>query len=101
MSSRLVSQQPSRKNPVIGSMEQNSRRSPSTLRGTPGRPPPFPLSSLSIFVSRITFRLTRAQHVLGTSSQRARFYALFPIVVYRSSNEITHQPSSHPASLRG
>ena len=32
MSSRPVSQQPSRKNPVIGLIEQTSSRSPSTLR---------------------------------------------------------------------
>src|SRR5206468_10044824 len=51
MSSRPVSQQPSRKNPVIGLIEQTSSRSPSTLRGVLGRPPPLPLSSLSIAVS--------------------------------------------------
>src|SRR5439155_6835193 len=51
MSSRPVSQQPSRKNPVMGFIEQTSSRSPSTLRGVPGRPPPLPLSSLSIAVS--------------------------------------------------
>jgi len=37
MSSRPVSQQPSRKNPVIGLIEQTSSRSPSTLQGVPGR----------------------------------------------------------------
>jgi hypothetical protein len=47
-SSRLVSQQPSRKNPVMGFIEQTSSRSPSTLRGGLRRPPPLPLSSLSI-----------------------------------------------------
>lgn len=46
-----VLQQPSRKNPVIGLIEQTSSRSPSTLRGVLGRPPPLPLSSLSIAVS--------------------------------------------------
>ena len=51
MSSRPVSQQPSRKNPVIGLIEQTSSRSPSTLRGALGRPPPSPLWSLSIGVS--------------------------------------------------
>src|SRR4029077_3224722 len=51
ISSRPVSQQPSRKNPVIGVNEQTSSRSPSTLRGALGRPPPLPLSSLSIAVS--------------------------------------------------
>src|SRR5712664_2364329 len=51
MSSRPVSQQPSLKNPVIGLIEQTSSRSPSTLRGVLGRPPPLPLSSLSIAVS--------------------------------------------------
>ena len=51
MSSRPVSQQPSRKNPVIGFIEQISSRSPSTLRGVLGRPPPLPLVSLSIAVS--------------------------------------------------
>ena len=44
----LVLQQPSRKNPVLGSIEQTSSRSPRTFRGELGRPPPFPLSSLSI-----------------------------------------------------
>jgi hypothetical protein len=48
MSSRLVSQQPSRKNPVMGFIEQTSSRSPRTFRGPLGRPPPFPLSSLNI-----------------------------------------------------
>src|SRR5947209_4460027 len=47
-SSRVVSQQPSRKNPVMGFIEQTSSRSPSTLRGGLRRPPPLPLSSLSI-----------------------------------------------------
>ena len=51
MSSRPVSQQPSRKNPVIGLIEQTSSRSPSTLRGVLDRPTPLPLSSLSIAVS--------------------------------------------------
>jgi len=47
-----VSQQPSRKNPVLGLIEQTSSRSPSTLQGVPGRPPPtITLSSLSIAVS--------------------------------------------------
>src|SRR5947209_1202250 len=35
----------------MGFIEQTSSRSPSTLRGVPGRPPPLPLSSLSIAVS--------------------------------------------------
>src|SRR6516165_6254052 len=47
-SSREVSQQPSRKNPVIGLNEQISSRSPSTLRGVPGRSPSFLPVSLSI-----------------------------------------------------
>jgi hypothetical protein len=47
MSSRLVLQQPSRKNPVLGFIEQSSRRSPRTFLGACGRPPPFPVSSLS------------------------------------------------------
>ena len=38
----------SRKNPVLGFIEQTSSRSPRTFRGALGRPPPFPLSSLSI-----------------------------------------------------
>ena len=46
MSSRPVSQQPSRKNPVMGFIEQTSSRSPSTLRGALRRPPPPPPSSL-------------------------------------------------------
>ena len=45
-SSRPVSQQPSRKNPVVGFIEQISSRSPSTLRGALRRPPPPPPSSL-------------------------------------------------------
>src|SRR6516165_10688764 len=49
ISSRAVSQQPSRKNPVMGLNEQTSNRSPSTLRD-PRRPPPLPLSSLSILI---------------------------------------------------
>src|SRR6516162_3053922 len=48
MSSRLVLQHPSRKNPVKGFIEQSSSRSPRTFLGAFGRPPPFPLSSLSI-----------------------------------------------------
>src|SRR6516225_10409072 len=48
MSSRLVLQHLSRKNPVIGFIEQSSSRSPRTFLGALGRPPPFPLSSLSI-----------------------------------------------------
>jgi len=48
MSSRLVLQHPSRKNPVKGFIEQSSSRSPRTFLGALGRPPPFPLSSLSI-----------------------------------------------------
>jgi CheY-like chemotaxis protein len=51
MSSCPVSQQPSRKNPVMGFIEQSSSRPPSTLRGAFGRPPPCPLSSLSIAIS--------------------------------------------------
>src|SRR5580704_14257465 len=47
-SSPLVLQQLSRKKPVLGSVEQTSSRSPRTFRGELGRPPPFPLSSLSI-----------------------------------------------------
>ncbi len=48
-SSCPVSQQPSRKKPVMGLIEQTSSRSPNTLRGVLGRPPPLPLSSLSIY----------------------------------------------------
>src|SRR5262249_34024430 len=51
MSSRPVSQQPSRNNPVMGFIEPTSSRSPSTLRGVSGRPPPCPLSSLSMTLS--------------------------------------------------
>ena len=47
MSSGPVLQQPSRKNPVFGLIEQSSSRSPRTFRGALRRPPPFPLSSLS------------------------------------------------------
>jgi hypothetical protein len=47
MSSPLVLQQPSRKNPVMGFIEQSSSRSPRTFLGAFGRPPPFPLSFLS------------------------------------------------------
>jgi hypothetical protein len=56
-SSRLVLQQPSRKNPVLGFIEQTSSRSPRTFRGALGRPPPFPLSSLSIADSWIAAML--------------------------------------------
>jgi hypothetical protein len=42
MSSRPVLRQPSRKNPVIGVIEETSSRSPSTFRGVLGRPPPLP-----------------------------------------------------------
>ena len=48
MSSRLVLQHPSRKNPVKGFIEQSSSRSPRTFLGAFGRPLPFPPSSLSI-----------------------------------------------------
>src|ERR1700674_323587 len=48
MSSRLVSQHPSRKNPVIGLKEQTSSRSPSTFLGSLRLPPPLPASSLNI-----------------------------------------------------
>src|SRR3984885_10676002 len=49
ISSRLVSQQPSRKNPVIGLKEQTSSRSPSTFLDSLRRPPPpLPASSLNI-----------------------------------------------------
>jgi integrase len=41
-------QHPSLKNPVNGFIEQSSSRSPRTFLGAFGRPPPFPLSSLSI-----------------------------------------------------
>jgi hypothetical protein len=48
-SSRLVSQQPSRKKPVIGFKEQTSSRSPSTFFGSLRLPPPpLPASSLNI-----------------------------------------------------
>src|SRR5215472_14215914 len=59
MSSRLVLQQPSRKNPVMGFIEQSSSRSPRTFLGAFGRPPPFPVSSLSTADLRIaaTFRI--------------------------------------------
>src|SRR5262249_41348072 len=58
-SSGPVSQQPSRKKPVIGLIEQSSSRSPRTLRGRFGRPPPLPLSSLSIFTSGGVARTAR------------------------------------------
>jgi hypothetical protein len=49
MSSRLLSQQPSRKKPVIGLNEQTASRSPSTFLGSSRRPPPpLPASSLNI-----------------------------------------------------
>jgi hypothetical protein len=48
MSSRFVLQHPSRKNPVMGFIEQSSSLSPRTFLGGFGPPPPFPLSSLSI-----------------------------------------------------
>src|SRR5580704_9907951 len=51
MSSRLVSQHPSRKKPVIGLNEHTSRRSPSTLREASRRPPSSPTSS-GIHISR-------------------------------------------------
>src|SRR6188472_798034 len=51
MSSRPVSQQPSRKKPVMGFIEQSSSGSPSTLRGVFRRPAPLPPSSLSMAVS--------------------------------------------------
>src|ERR1700733_12727446 len=47
-SSRLVSQHPSRKKPVIGLNEQTSSRSPSTFLDSLRRPPPLPASSLNI-----------------------------------------------------
>src|SRR5437899_10272580 len=50
-SSRDVLQQPSRKKPVIGFIEQTSSRSPSTLRAALRQPSPCALSSLSICVS--------------------------------------------------
>src|SRR5262245_21340087 len=59
MSSRAVSQQPSRKNPVMGFTEQISSCSPSTLRGILRRPPPLPLSYLSIVASACGFLSTR------------------------------------------
>jgi hypothetical protein len=59
MSSRPVSQQPSRKNPVMGFVEQTSSWSPSTLRGALRRPPPLPLSSLRM--ARLNYRC----HPLG------------------------------------
>ena len=46
-SSPLVLQQPSRKKPVLGSASRRCFYSPRTFRGEFGRPPPFPLSSLS------------------------------------------------------
>jgi len=50
-SSRLVSQHPSRKKPVIGLKEQTSSRSPSTFLGSLRLPPPpLPASSLNIGV---------------------------------------------------
>src|SRR6202020_2510696 len=48
MSSRLVSQQQSRKNPVIGLKEQTSSRSPSTFFASRRPPPPLPASSFNI-----------------------------------------------------
>jgi hypothetical protein len=63
-SSRPVSQQPSRKKPVMGLTEQTSSRSPSTLRAALGRPPPLPpLVSLSIVVSARGGRGARALRV--------------------------------------
>ena len=59
-SSRPVSQQPSRKKPVMGFIEQSSSRSPSTLRGVFRRPAPLPLSSLSMAVSEWCRRPTLA-----------------------------------------
>src|SRR5258708_35790175 len=56
-SSGPVSQQPSRKKPVIGLIEQSSSSSPRTLRGSLRRPPPLPLSSLSILTSGGLLRL--------------------------------------------
>jgi hypothetical protein len=52
-SSSEVLQQPSRKNPVVGLIEHSSMRSPSTLRALLRRPPPLPLSSLSILASAL------------------------------------------------
>jgi hypothetical protein len=53
MSSRLVSQQPFRKKPVIGLIEQSSSFSPNTLRegARPLPPPPLPLLSLGMPIS--------------------------------------------------
>src|SRR5271169_1481572 len=57
MSSRLVSQQPSRKKPVIGLKEQTSSRSPTTFLGSLRRPlPPLPASSLNIGILCIVAR---------------------------------------------
>jgi hypothetical protein len=59
-SSRPVSQQPSRKNPVMGFIEQISSRPPSTLRGVLGRSPPLPLSlSIPVSACGVADRLTR------------------------------------------
>src|SRR6516162_4411532 len=54
----------------MGLMEQTSRRSPRTFRGTLGRPPPFPASSLSMSLCRIVAMLLvhRSYHLAGLVS---------------------------------
>jgi hypothetical protein len=71
MSSRLVSQQPSRKKPVMGVKEQTSSRSPRTFRGALGRPPPLALSSLNIAVSRVVTTPLKAGRLSQVSSARS------------------------------
>src|SRR5277367_1147311 len=75
-SSRLVLQQPSRKNPVLGLIEQTSSRSPRTFRGALGRPPPFPLSSLSIADSWIAAMPDEYRHPPWERRLRFRSYRI-------------------------
>jgi hypothetical protein len=101
MSSRLVSQQPSRKKPVIGLNEQTSSRSPSTFLGSLRRPPPpLPASSLNIGILCIidpspASRMFR----LGLSSRRGldSYNGSIPRVPTARLHE---QPRCCPASNR-
>src|SRR5262249_20028582 len=84
MSSRPVSQQPSRKNPVMGFIEHTSSRSPSTLRGVSGRPPPCPLSSLSMALSA-RVNLFRDTPETGTRPHPQAFYIFGRVDAPKSS----------------
>jgi hypothetical protein len=75
-SSRLVLQQPSRKNPVLSFIEQTSSRSPRTFPGALGRPRPLPLSSLSIADSWIATMPGEYRHPAWERRLRFRSYRI-------------------------